>query len=145
MKLKSFLFLMVFTITALFNSGSLHAQTSTKARNLLNTWMIGTMTIQMHIPYDTTIAIYSRGVTSDTMGLAEMRMTFKPGGVFSGISKEGRATAGTWKLSEDEMKLMIRRNVGKNVDYSIIRAYTNYLELGLKKFGVRTVLKMIPE
>lgn len=129
----------------LISSSAALAQQSAKYKTLCRTWKAGTVELQMHFPYDTTVFLYSGPSKTDTIGFSKFRITLNNTGVYSGISPKGEASKGTWALSKNESKLNIRKSTGKKVEYEILRVYPNYMELGIKKLGTRTVFKMVPE
>jgi len=143
--MKSLLSVSTITAVLLFFAGTAQAQQSAKYKMLCGSWKAGAVEIQMHFPIDTTVVLYPAPPKTDTLGFSKFRMTLNSTGAYSGVPAKGEPSKGTWELSKDESILRIRKSTGKKVEYSIIRAYPNYLELGIKKFGARTVFKMIPE
>jgi hypothetical protein len=143
--MKSLVYLFIATALLLLSAGATQAQQSVKYKTLCRTWMAGIVEIQMHFPIDTTVNVFSRASKVDTLGFTQFRITLNKTGAYTGISAKGEASKGTWELSKNESRLTIRKTTGKKVEYDILRAYPNYLELGIKKFGARTVFKMVPE
>jgi hypothetical protein len=143
--MKHFAFLLTVMAALLVSGGATRAQQSVKYKTLCRSWKAGTVELQMHFPMDTTVFLYSGPSKEDTIGFSKFRITLNKTGAYTGISPKGEASKGTWELSKNESKLTIRKSTGKKVEYDILRAYPNYMELGIKKLGTRTVFKMVPE
>ena len=147
MKRKGFLLFVFGTISLLLASSLACAQSSLKYKTLCKTWLYESIEAKIGFPIDTTVIYYSRAWKVDTTGISKARRTFRINGDYASVSKEGKPSAGNskWELTEDESSIVIRDGEGKKEKYSILRLNPEYLELSIKKRGVKMVLKMIPE
>jgi len=134
-------------IVLVFIFSSVDTQTSLRYKTLCKTWMYESIEAKIGFPMDTTIIYFSRSWKTDTTGISKARRTFHPNGDYSSVSKEGKPSAGNskWELSDNESSITIYNNKGKKEKYVILRLRPDYLELSIKKRGIKTVLKMIPE
>jgi len=104
--------------------------------------------IESHISFlDTTLIVYSRSSGVDSDGYSKVRMTFKNNGDYSSVSAKGKPSKGTakWELSKDESTVIVHKSNGKLEEFTLQRINPNYLELGIRKKGILTVFKMVPE
>jgi hypothetical protein len=146
MKRNNFLYL-TFGFFCFLACPSVNAQTSLKYKTLCKTWVYESVEAKISFPIDTTIIYYSRSWKVDTTGISKARRTFHSNGEYSSVSKEGKpSTANSkWELSDNESNLSVYDNKGKKEKFAILRLNPDYLELSIKKKGIKMVLKMIPE